>query len=212
MQNRDLWLRLAVAAVLVLGVCACGGGEEAETPEPTATPEPIPDPPEEQDIDIEPGSVTMGDVLTGTLSANDQLPPQAFGAISNFKLEAVLANTVDLVSIKLKKDANNYIEISQSGGNVVWTRYAPERGQNTGTAITAYDPTAQSNNCYLMSSNLKDFFNSGVSLEFVYKDSNGNNKGGTGSLAKSGNKTPKIDFELSLADGNPCAPSPATES
>jgi hypothetical protein len=170
-------------------------------------------PPGDQDMDIEPGVVSAGDALGATLTTNDQLPPQLFGTLARGKsltLSNVEATVVNLTSISLyqqnadgSKDPNNYLTLTLGADSqLVWTRTGP-----SGTVtLSAYDPSQQNGNCYLMSANLATFIQSGNALSFTTTTDNKAQTGEFKAPSSDPDKLPRIEVAITLAAGNPCAP------
>jgi len=165
-------LRTATLAPLVLAVvvlAGCGGtGGDAPAPAPATPPAPAPvvEPPPTQDLDVQPGTVTIGDQqLSATLTTANLLPPNAFGTVSSFEATVTMPGasqvSANLSAVRFTTSDGHWLQIQKNAdGSVSWSTDAGAISANTVT-----DPATQ---CNLMSSNLAALIPSGAAVGYTW--------------------------------------------
>ena len=186
MQTRIRWICLLFSAVLILGIAGCGGGA-GDTGDAGATPEGTetaaggggtPQPPEQEEMDIEPTGLSLGDnVLDASITADNQLPPKAFGTWTSLDLvvkttdaqgnEIPRKTPLDSASISV---GGKTLSITKDGTSVKWMN-----GQNQLSAYNPADYSDNPNQCFLMSSNLSSFFADGAGISYTTANGSGSN-------------------------------------
>jgi hypothetical protein len=165
-RSLTAWLGVLLIALAMIG-CASGEGEP-QSEEPGAQPEAVgvPDPPPQEEVDVSSGGVSTGG---NTLSVDESLsgyllPPNMFGAISDFELHGVGVNPVAITGATLNSGSNSnlHLAIGVTGGNVTYTVTDDSTSPPTVTTVGAYAPT--NGVCTVYSPAMGDFVSAGTTI------------------------------------------------